>query len=78
MKALEKDRGRRYETVNDLAMDVQRYLANEPVTRQPPGELVCRLKKLVRRNRLVFVASIIVVATGILGVDRNFLAVAAG
>src|SRR5437660_10849211 len=37
MKALEKDRGRRYETANGLARDVQRYLADEPVLAGPPG-----------------------------------------
>ena len=33
MKALEKDRTRRYETANGLARDIQRYLADEPVSR---------------------------------------------
>jgi serine/threonine protein kinase len=37
MKALEKDRARRYETANSLAMDVQRYLTNEPVQASPPS-----------------------------------------
>jgi serine/threonine protein kinase len=50
MKALEKDRGRRYETANGLALDLQRYLADEPVLAGPPG-LAYRLRKFVRRNR---------------------------
>src|SRR5262245_25020730 len=50
MKALEKDRNRRYETANGFAMDVQRYLADEPVQACPPSALY-RLKKFVRRNR---------------------------
>jgi serine/threonine protein kinase len=37
MKALEKDRNRRYETANGFAMDVQRYLADEPVLASPPS-----------------------------------------
>ena len=37
MKTLEKDRGRRYETANAFAMDVQRYLADEPVQACPPS-----------------------------------------
>src|SRR6185437_15719117 len=37
MKALEKDRNRRYETANGFAMDVQRYLADEPVLACPPS-----------------------------------------
>src|SRR5262249_42857612 len=37
MKALEKDRARRYETATGLAMDIGRYLADEPVLAGPPG-----------------------------------------
>jgi serine/threonine protein kinase len=55
MKALEKDRARRYETANGLAMDVQRHLGNEPVVARPPS-WVYRFQKLVRRNRVVFIA----------------------
>jgi serine/threonine protein kinase len=55
MKALEKDRGRRYETANGLALDIQRYLNNEPVVARPPSRRY-RLQKLVRRNRVVFAA----------------------
>src|SRR5438552_19185480 len=50
MKALEKDRGRRYETANGFAADVQRYLAVEPVLACPPS-LGYRLGKLSRRPR---------------------------
>jgi tetratricopeptide (TPR) repeat protein len=50
MKALEKDRGRRYETANGLAMDVQRYLAGEPVLAAPASQWY-RLRKLVRRHQ---------------------------
>jgi hypothetical protein len=55
MRALEKDRTRRYETANGLAMDVLRYLSNEPVMARPPSRLY-RFRKLVRRNRVVFAA----------------------
>jgi serine/threonine protein kinase len=55
MKALEKDRTRRFETANGLAMDVQRYLQNEPVVARPPST-VYRFQKLVRRNKTVFAA----------------------
>ena len=37
MKALEKDRNRRYETANGLAKDLRRYLADEPVSARPPS-----------------------------------------
>jgi tetratricopeptide (TPR) repeat protein/serine/threonine protein kinase len=50
MKALEKDRNRRYETANGFAMDVQRYLADEPVLACPPSAGY-RLRKFGRRNR---------------------------
>jgi serine/threonine protein kinase len=50
MKALEKDRNRRYETANGFAMDVQRYLADEPVLACPPT-LGYRLRKFVSRNK---------------------------
>jgi serine/threonine protein kinase/tetratricopeptide (TPR) repeat protein len=50
MKALEKDRNRRYESANGFAMDVQRYLADEPVLACPPSASY-RLRKLVRRNK---------------------------
>jgi serine/threonine protein kinase/tetratricopeptide (TPR) repeat protein len=52
MKALEKDRNRRYQTANGLAMDVQRYLADEPVLACPPSAGY-RLRKFGRRNRRV-------------------------
>jgi tetratricopeptide (TPR) repeat protein/serine/threonine protein kinase len=50
MKALEKDRNRRYETANGLGLDVQRYLADEPVLAGPPS-MWYRLRKFSRRNR---------------------------
>jgi serine/threonine protein kinase/Flp pilus assembly protein TadD len=50
MKALEKDRGRRYETANGFARDIQRYLADEPVEACPPSAAY-RLGKFLRRNK---------------------------
>jgi tetratricopeptide (TPR) repeat protein/serine/threonine protein kinase len=50
MKALEKDRTRRYETANGFAIDIQRYLADEPVLACPPSAGY-RLRKFARRNR---------------------------
>jgi serine/threonine protein kinase/tetratricopeptide (TPR) repeat protein len=66
MKALEKDRARRYETANGLGMDVQRFLADEPVVARPPANLY-RLQKLVRRNKLAFVAIGAVTAALLIG-----------
>src|SRR5207247_332102 len=68
MKALEKDRSRRYETANGFAADVQRYLADEPVHACPPSARY-RLQKFARRNKRA------VVTAALLGV---MLLVAAG
>ncbi len=50
MKALEKDRNRRYDTANGLSRDVERYLRDEPVLACPPSAGY-RLRKFARRNR---------------------------
>jgi uncharacterized protein YjiS (DUF1127 family) len=55
MKCLEKDRTRRYETANGLALDIGRHLNNEPIAARPPSSAY-RFRKLVRRNKLAFVA----------------------
>jgi serine/threonine protein kinase/type II secretory pathway pseudopilin PulG len=66
MKALEKDRARRYETANGLAMDVQRYMSDDPVVARPPSNFY-RLQKLVRRNKLAFAATVVVVVALVTG-----------
>jgi serine/threonine protein kinase/tetratricopeptide (TPR) repeat protein len=66
MKALEKDRTRRYETANGLVMDLERYLADEPVQACPPSAAY-RLRKLVRRNKRLLTAAVAVAASLILG-----------
>jgi WD40 repeat protein/serine/threonine protein kinase len=53
MRALEKDRTRRYETANGLARDLQRYLADEPVEAGPPSAGY-RLRKFARKHRAAF------------------------
>ncbi len=50
MKTLEKDRNRRYETASGFAMDVQRYLSDEPVQACPPSAGY-QLRKFARRNK---------------------------
>ncbi len=70
MKALEKDRRRRYETVNGLAMDVERFLNNEPIIARPPSRLY-RFQKLVRRNRIVFAAGAAVALALIAGLSTS-------
>jgi serine/threonine protein kinase/tetratricopeptide (TPR) repeat protein len=53
MKALEKDRTRRYETANGLARDVQRYLHDEPVEACPPSTGY-KLRKFARKHKKAF------------------------
>jgi serine/threonine protein kinase len=72
MKALEKDRTRRYETANGLAMDVQRHLDNLPVIARPPTTLY-QFQKLVRRNKAAFVATSAVSAAILLGLGVSSL-----
>src|SRR5581483_114517 len=55
MKALEKDRSRRYHSASGLAADLERYCANEPVVARPPSRMY-RFQKLVSRNRVAFAA----------------------
>jgi WD40 repeat protein len=66
LKAIEKDRSRRYETANGLAADLRRHLGNEPVVARPPSTAY-RLQKWVRRNRLAFAAAGIVTTALVLG-----------
>jgi serine/threonine protein kinase/tetratricopeptide (TPR) repeat protein len=70
MMALEKDRARRYETANGLAMDVRRYLADEPILARPPSKLY-RLQKMARRNKLAFAAAGGVAAALIIGLAAS-------
>src|SRR5262249_55129604 len=66
MKALEKDRNRRYETANAFALDVQRYLADGPVLACPPSAGY-RLRKFVRRNRGPVVAASVMLLCLVVG-----------
>ena len=66
MKALDKDRTRRYETANALAMDIKRHLNNEAVLARPPSNLY-RLQKLARRHRGPIAAAVALVGMLILG-----------
>ena len=56
MKCLEKDRTRRYETANGLAMDIKRHLSNEPVVARPPSKLY-EFQKTFRRHKVGFLAT---------------------
>ena len=66
MKALDKDRERRYATANDLAADVERYLHDEPVQACPPSAAY-RFSKFARRNKVVLTAATLVTLALVMG-----------
>jgi serine/threonine protein kinase len=66
MKTLEKDRTRRYETANALAMDIQRHLEQQPVLARPPTTAY-RLQRIILRHRLGFAAASAVMAALLAG-----------
>jgi eukaryotic-like serine/threonine-protein kinase len=67
MKALEKDRSRRYETASGFAMDIERYLADEAVQACPPGAAY-RLRKFVRRHKGPVLAGLLILLALVAGV----------
>ncbi len=69
MKALEKDRTRRYGGASNFATDIRRYLAQEPVSAVPPS-FGYRFRKFVRRNKTTLsVTVVLVVLSGALAVS---------
>ena len=75
MKALEKDRSRRYETANAFASDIGRYLSGEAVQAHPPSQAY-RLRKFYRKNRgAVLAASLVLLALvgGIVGTSIGLI-----
>lgn len=73
MKALEKDRTRRYETVSDFARDVDRYLNDKPVVASSPSTFY-RIQKFTRRNRALVLSTSAV----LLALTLGFLLAVAG
>src|SRR5207249_1582556 len=67
MKALEKDRTRRYETASAFAADVQRYLHDEPVQACPPSPWY-RFRKFARRNKRALATVMIVALAALVAV----------
>ena len=59
MKALEKDRNRRYESANALAQDIERFLNDEPVQACPPSTIY-RFRKFARRHKAAVVMATVV------------------
>jgi serine/threonine protein kinase/tetratricopeptide (TPR) repeat protein len=75
MKALDKDRARRYDTAGDLARDIECHLGDEPVSARPPTAAY-RLYKFVRRHReAVLVAALVLLALlgGIIGTTLGLM-----
>lgn len=75
LKALAKDRERRYDSANSLGQEIQRYLANEPVLAGPPGAAY-RAAKFIKRNQATVVAGTLVVASlvgGLIGTTWGLL-----
>jgi len=73
MKALEKDRNRRYESASTLAADVQRYLQDEPVEACPPS-LRYRLGKFLRKHRTgVLMAAVLLTAALVLPASIGYV-----
>jgi non-specific serine/threonine protein kinase/serine/threonine-protein kinase len=67
MKAMEKDRTRRYESANGLTVDIQRYLNNEPILARPPSTGY-RLRKFIRRHKMGVMAAVLVAFALVIGV----------
>ncbi len=67
MKAIEKDRARRYGSASDLAADAGRYLRHEPVAARPPSASY-RIHKFMRRHRTGVAAALLVLAALLAGV----------
>jgi eukaryotic-like serine/threonine-protein kinase len=68
MKALEKNRARRYDTPSEFAADIARHLGHEPVLARPPSTAY-RLGKTIRRNKLAFAAGGAIAAALVVGLS---------
>ena len=60
MQCLEKEPSRRYQAVNELIADLDRYLRHEPVLARPPS-FVYTVRKFARRNRIAFASALVAV-----------------
>ncbi len=69
MKAMEKNRTRRYETATGLAADIERHLDHIPVTAGPPS-VVYRTRKLLRRHRVSVTVGLVIIS--LVGVSSGF------
>jgi eukaryotic-like serine/threonine-protein kinase len=75
MKALEKDRSRRYESASGFAADIERYLTDQPVVARPPTTAYT-LTKFFKKNRRTVIAAgamILLLVTGLIGTSLGLL-----
>jgi serine/threonine protein kinase/tetratricopeptide (TPR) repeat protein len=67
MKALDKDRNRRYPSAAEMAADIERHLSNQPVLASPPSNIY-RIKKFVKRHKVGVATASLVVLAVLLGI----------
>jgi tetratricopeptide (TPR) repeat protein/serine/threonine protein kinase len=70
LKALDKDRKRRYETADGFALDIQRYLADEPVQACPPSASY-RLRKFLRKHRRALSVALVIVVAALISTSAG-------
>ena len=75
MKALEKDPAHRYQTAADLAQDIQRHLASEPIEARPPS-LLDHAAKWSRRHRPLVWSAVVFLALSMIGLSISTLLIA--
>ncbi|HZK81593.1 MAG TPA: protein kinase, partial [Humisphaera sp.] len=75
LKAMEKDRARRYDTAQGLALDVQRYLNDEPVLARPASAMY-RTQKFVRKHKAAVITAAVVVLALVLGIAGTTIGMA--
>ena len=73
MKALDKDRNRRYGTPGNFAEDIERYMRREAILARPPTRAY-KLKKFAQRNRVAVLTTAAIVAALVAGDRRRHLA----
>jgi serine/threonine protein kinase len=71
MKAMEKERVRRYESAAGMAADLRRFLLQEPIEARPPSQTY-RLAKFARRHRLVIATAVLMTLTLLIGSAASF------
>ena len=74
-KALEKEKSRRYQSALELAEDIRRYLANEPIIARPPSTMY-QLRKFAQRNKIAVTgaaAVVLALALGVVGTTQGMI-----